>query len=488
MGKGSITVFFALVLSIIIALICTSMESVKMMCARTQIANGAEAGMYSLFAQYDRYLLEQYNLFYVDASYGSDSLRMSEAYRTVEEYMEPILNQNYLDLSICSGGVTSFALATDQNGQPFRDQAAAYMKDTLGSQGVQFLVDKVLEDSQDIDSQQEMKEQIEDGNSMSSYDDEMARAGNESAKAEVEQQGEGVPAQVPQEAQEPVQNPIDTIREIQKMGLLELVISDPSAVSSREISVEQLASHRELEQGMGVLSPAEADSSAASKVLFQEYMMKNCGTYANPSAGSGLKYQVEYVIGRSGSDKENLEKVAKRLLLIREGINLAHLYTDPGKRAQSAALASAIASGFLVPPAAGIVEMVLLLCWSFGESILEVRALFDGQKVPLLKNAQNWNLSLENLPNLLSELSVQRQGDPENGVGYEDYLRVLLFLETEEEKVMGSLDMIEADIRSQQGRENFRMDCCLESMEVEIDVEVDQSRTYTVLQQYGYNL
>lgn len=484
MRKGSITVFFALVLSIVIVLICTSIESVKMMCARTQIANGAEVGMYSLFAQYDRYLLEQYNLFYVDASYGTGELRMSQIYRTVEEYMDPILQQNYLDLSICSGGITSFELAADHHGQPFYGQAVSYMKDTLGSQGVQLLLEKIQKNTGDIEAQQNAKSQAEDTNSMASYDDEMARAGNESAQAEAQMQGEGM-AEVPDVQ---VENPIDTIREIQRMGILELVISDQTALSDREIDTGQMVSHRDLEQGMGVLSSASTQSSAADKVLFQEYIMRKCGTYVHPSDGNGLKYQAEYIIGRSGSDKENLKKVANRLLLIREGVNFAHLYTDPAKRAQSAALAAAIASGFLVPPAAGVIEMVLLLCWSFGESVLDVRALFDGNRVPLLKNAQNWNLSLENLPNLLGELSVSRPGGEEQGLDYEDYLRALLFLESEDNKIMGSMDMIEGDIRNRPGRENFRLDCCLEAMEVEIDVQVNRSRTYTVLNQYGYNL
>ena len=184
MRRGSITVFFALVLSIVIVLICTSIESVKMMCARTQIANSADVGMYSLFAQYDKYLLEHYDLFYVDASYGTGELRMSQVYRTVEDYMDPILEQNYLDLSICSGGITSFGLATDDHGQPFYGQVVSYMRDTLGIQGVQLLLDKIKENTGEVEEQQEMRRQAEDGNSMADYDDEMARAGNESAQAE----------------------------------------------------------------------------------------------------------------------------------------------------------------------------------------------------------------------------------------------------------------------------------------------------------------
>lgn len=484
MRRGSITVFFALVLSIVIVLICTSIESVKMMCARTQIANSADVGMYSLFAQYDKYLLEHYDLFYVDASYGTGELRMSQVYRTVEDYMDPILEQNYLDLSICSGGITSFGLATDDHGQPFYGQVVSYMRDTLGIQGVQLLLDKIQENTGEVEEQQEMRRQAEDGNSMADYDDEMARAGNESAQAEA-QLPDGGAADVPEVSAE---NPIDTIREIQKMGILELVVSDPASLSEREIETGDLVSHRELERGMGVLAGDLLQNSAADQALFQEYIMQKCGTYAHPSKGSGLKYQAEYIIGQSGSDKENLKKTANRLLLIREGVNFAHLYTDPGKRSQSAALAAAIASGFLVPPAAGVIEMVILLCWSFAESVLDVKALFDGSRVPLLKNVQNWNLSLENLPNLLGELTVQRSGGDERGLNYEDYLRALLFLESTDSKIMGSMDMIEADIRNQPGRENFRMDCCLDAMEVEIDVRVNHTRTYTVLHQYGYHL
>jgi len=49
-----------------------------------------------------------------------------------------------------------------------------------------------------------------------------------------------------------------------------------------------------------------------------------------------------------------------------------------------------------------------------------------------------------------------------------------------------SMDLIEADIRSQPGRQNFRLDCCLEAMEAAVDVEVNQTRSYTVLHRYGY--
>lgn len=482
MKKGSITVFFALILSIIIVLICTSIESVKMMCARTQIANGVDVGMYSLFAQYDPDLLEQYELFYLDASYGADALQMCEAYRTVEEYMEPVLRQNYLDLSIASGGVTGFALATDCNGQPFRDQVTAYMKDATDSQGAQLLVNTLQENAQEIEKAQTMKRQAQPW--MAYYEEEMAWAGNESAQAEAElQEGE-----IPEMPAVPVENPIDIIREIQNIGILELVIANPADVSDREVDPKRLVSQRDLEQGMGALYPAPSESSPKERALFQEYVIQNCGMYRKPVDGGALQYQAEYILGKSAADRENLENAANRLLEIREGINLAYLYADPEKRAQCAVLAAEISNAFLVPPAAGVIEEALLLCWAFGESVLEVKALFDGGRVPLVKTAQNWNLPLENLSGLLSELSLNLPTTDEPGMNYADYLRALLFLEPEDDKVMRSMDMIEKNICSQPGKENFRMDCCVESMEVAIDVRVNARKTYTALHRYGYNL
>ena len=62
--KGSITVFLALVLSVLLSLVATSIQSVQTAAARTQILNGLDIGLYSLFGQYDRSLLKDYDLFF----------------------------------------------------------------------------------------------------------------------------------------------------------------------------------------------------------------------------------------------------------------------------------------------------------------------------------------------------------------------------------------------------------------------------------------
>lgn len=158
---------------------------------------------------------------------------------------------------------------------------------------------------------------------------------------------------------------------------------------------------------------------------------------------------------------------------------------DAGKRAQIQALSLAIASGFLIPPAAVVIEAALILCWSFAESILDLRELFHGGRVPLTKTAATWQLSLENLPNLLEGLDSQRR-DAKGGMSYEDYLQVLLLSKSKAVKLTRGMDMIEVEIRSTKGKESFRLDCCIEAAEISADVDANRKQTFSVTRQYSY--
>ena len=76
--KGSITIFLALILSVVLSLVCASIESVRMSAARTQILNSMDIGLYSLFGQYDRTLLENYE------SLGHEILETTENYAVIK--------------------------------------------------------------------------------------------------------------------------------------------------------------------------------------------------------------------------------------------------------------------------------------------------------------------------------------------------------------------------------------------------------------------
>ena len=74
--KGSITVFLALILSLLLSLVTTGIQSVQAAAARTQILNSMDIGLYSLFGQYDRFLMKEYDLFFIDGAQGNSDLNL----------------------------------------------------------------------------------------------------------------------------------------------------------------------------------------------------------------------------------------------------------------------------------------------------------------------------------------------------------------------------------------------------------------------------
>ena len=70
MKRGQITVFLALLLSVICGLLLIIVESTRVNAMRMQIESGMDISLHSILAEYNRALLSRYDLFYIDMSYG----------------------------------------------------------------------------------------------------------------------------------------------------------------------------------------------------------------------------------------------------------------------------------------------------------------------------------------------------------------------------------------------------------------------------------
>ena len=66
--SGSITVFTSLFLAVFLLVFQVLLQSVQIAGGRVQAEAGVEEGLYSVFAGYDRELLERYHVFMVDGS------------------------------------------------------------------------------------------------------------------------------------------------------------------------------------------------------------------------------------------------------------------------------------------------------------------------------------------------------------------------------------------------------------------------------------
>ena len=296
--------------------------------------------------------------------------------------------------------------------------------------------------------------------------------------------GEMLPSVTEKNPPAKVENPIPVIRKVRKMGLLDLVLPFGKEVSDKKVKTKELVSGRKLETGLAMEDSVKADGSMLSQVLYQQYLMEKLGNYIEPGK-SGLRYQIEYIIGKKNSDEANLKDVAKKLLMVREGLNVAYLVSDALMMGQIHAMAAAIAAAFLIPPAVVVIEGALILCWAFAESILDVRELFAGGKVPLTKNASNWQLSLQGLPALVDKLDTDRQNDV-NGLSYEDYLQIFLLTTSKAQKVKGGMDMIESSFREMEDWNEFCLDHCITALEASVDVKANKRKVFTVTREYHY--
>ena len=231
--KGSITVFLALILSLLLSLVATSIQSVQAAAARTQILNSMDIGLYSLFGQYDRFLLKNYDLFFLDGTQGGTDLNLAAVYDNFESYMKPILKQNSQKLKLRQGGFSGYRLATDEDGEVFYQQAVTYMKDTLGSQGVQTLVKRYKKKEQKVKQAEKDGKQAEAGNTLENYDSEMNSAAQKSQEAKEASKkeesgdfGDGTSGESfsDGEVKPQVVNPVPVIQRIRRMGLLEFLI------------------------------------------------------------------------------------------------------------------------------------------------------------------------------------------------------------------------------------------------------------------------
>ena len=495
--RGSITVFLALTLGLILSLLSSGLESARMAAARTQILNGMDIGLYSLFGQYDKSLLKDFDLFAVDGACGGKEMNLASIYDNLESYMKPVMKQNSQKLSVQQGGISGYLLMTDSEGEVFYQQAVQYMKETLGSHGAKLLLNKIQNMQKKTIEAERQGNEIESKGTIENYESEMDSAQQKSQalleeKKKQEQQngqdgftdGKMLPSVTEKNPPAKVENPIPTIRKVRKMGLLDLVLPFGKEVSDKKVKTKELVSGRKLETGLAMEDSVKADGSMLSQVLYQQYLMEKLGNYIEPGK-SGLRYQIEYIIGKKNSDEANLKDVAKKLLMVREGLNVAYLVSDALMMGQIHAMAAAIAAAFLIPPAVVVIEGALILCWAFAESILDVRELFAGGKVPLTKNASNWQLSLQGLPALVDKLDTDRQNDV-NGLSYEDYLQIFLLTTSKAQKVKGGMDMIESSFREMEDWNEFCLDQCITALEASVDVKANKRKVFTVTREYHY--
>lgn len=458
-SRGEITVFLTLTFVLFVSFVGSLMESASIQMAKNYRRADMNRSVESVFAEYQRELLEEFDVFGLDGSY--------ETGRLSGELIKKRLS--YYGASGIENEITRMQLMTDQGGAAFREQISQYIENKYGAD----FFGKFSSESEEWETQQNAMSEVQAFEQLQEANLENLLGTNEIS--------------LPTE-----NNPLPNMQLLKNKPLLELVVPDEMTVSENTVELESCVSHRERQSGFGTFS-AVAESGSVSTLAFGEYLLEHLNSAEqkeNLLKTEGLQYELEYVIAGESSDKENLNEVTKKLLLLRMVTNYTYVIRDTEKRAEAEALALSLCSLALVPELAEVVTQALLLAWAFGESIIDIRSLLSGNKVPMVKSADSWQLSLSALLTLGTTEEQLTGKNAENGLSYKEYLRILLFLG---EKTSGketitfrALDMIEQRIRKEKGLEWFCIDSCISKLELESTCNLRRGITYQFKTYFGY--
>lgn len=469
--EASVSVYAVLVFTVILSLVLLMVETARENAVRMKLECAMDLSLYSVFAEYNRQLLEQYDLFFVDTSYGYEGGSPERTKEHLWAYMDDnfALNQSVgikkdlLQMQVADVRIVNYSLASDNQGLLFKRQAVSYMKDTYGltvPQRLQTQLDTVSERrllTRDITGERLSNQSIIDN-----YEIPPRKVG-ENKWEEVE-----------------LENPADGVNGAR--GILGLVLGADTQLSTVAIRKSAYISERDCAQGSGLVE--RKGLQPTDELIFNEYLLDKCGSYTEQKEGGLMHYQLEYILEGKEVDVDNLKAVVSKLLFLREVDNVTYLFADAGKVAEAEALALAVTSAVASPELTEPVKISLLFAWAYAESVYDVRMLLEGGKVPLVKSSDTWHYSLSGMLGFAADTAVDTEHS--SGITYEDYLRIFLALENSEKKTMRAMDIVEMDIRNTAGNKAFCMDRCMDYMEAEVVTSSAFGYQHSITRKYYY--
>lgn len=453
--RGSITVYVCLSILLILSLIFSLLETVRIRGLKARTGAYTNLALESAFAGYQQEIWEDFGLLLLPMTAGGESFSP----RGVESYMEKIANAN-----ACSaeGGtsffttenqqmhITGYELITDQRGKVFLDYISKFMKYEISMAAAKKLKEQFApEEAQNgTMTPNELRDQAKNALVQTQQNPYVVqgRSTNQSEQTPFE-----------------IANPIYTVDESLSLGILNLV-APGKTISNETVCLSQPLMKRELNQGT---ISNKVQTGWYERILLQQYIRMHFSSYVSKEKGT-TSYQQEYIIGGKKKERENLEQVAWKIVGIREAANFMYLMTDEGKKGEALIVAAAISLLAGNPEITEIVQKGILASWALAESISDVRELLNGNKIPAIKTGSDWKTSLLGTGNsLYIPDGSQSMDQKERGLSYEDYLQILFAALSEKEIAYRTLDLMERSMMTEDQSRSLHMDQMAISMKIE---------------------
>lgn len=468
--KASVTPPLCMAILALAAFIFALAEGARYFGLKADASDGTKLAAESLFAGYQPFLLEECGMFFLDGNFGGDDFRIESA----EDEIRAFLYENLIEAKDEDGvhlyrmqgadaEVTGYMLATDANGKAFEMQAARTMKNRVGKQAAKKILHKILNVNEQTKDAESAKEAIADAEGALREIKESGEKKEESADRKKEKKE---PEETGEIKTQSAENPLETVKKLQKEGVLALVFPADQTVSEKKCDTSDCLMKRNCRKGVW---DYKEKPGWYERILMQELLKQMAGSAAAPKESGRLSYGTEYLLCGKSGDRENLKGTVKKLLLLREALNYLYLQTDEEKKTEALTVASAIGGALASPELITVIRQGILAAWAYAESLCDVKALLAGGKIPPVKTASGWHTQLSNL----GEAVRGNYAGEANGLSYENYLDILLYTKTVKQMAYRGMDLLEWQLKENPDTENCRMDHMISGIRFQAKLEAD---------------
>ena len=461
MRRGSITVFLALILSASLVFVLVVTEASRYAGLRLTARQAGTTAADSLFASFNRNLLEDYGLLFYDGGRGTESIRCELIENDFQHYYYEnanksiaLLGGSFFRIGRVDASVTEIITAVDYNGEIFVRSALDFFKYDAVSE----ILDRIQEQLELISQGDYIKEASENSDKSSLLEQikplEPADSGSEQ-EGEEGFDHERLENSINESA-------IGAAERVRARGWLWLALPGDKTISGKKLNMTGLPS--EADRDLRKLNNTNSVfDSISDRVLFNEYLLATFPCFVSETPETGPHYQLEYLITGKQSDDKALKSVLDKMLLTREGMNMLHIFTSGPKRTAVEELTMLLVGWTGIAPLIAVVEVGLIAAWAYAESIMDMRILLSGGKVPLVKTEEDWSLHLSTLVEFfLGADTTARNHD--KGLSYEDYLRLQLFAADSHDLAYRAMDLIQTSQR--ETNPGFTMSSQIYAMEI----------------------
>lgn len=460
---GYLTLYLSLIFGIVMSLLLALVSGAAVGATRLQSELVADLGLDSVFAEYNREILEQYELFFIDSSYGDGQGGIGELGAHISDYISYNINpqghgvgagKSLLRLDNPYLEIERASIASDNKGEVWKAQAIEYCKDSIGIG----IINEVRNHLHTVEGSKLCSVNIPDevGRQTGEFEEMMESKGITEYESVSSSEENGCSYGILK----------NLLNRLTGSAIVSLALPDNRTISGASANIQSCVSNRRnLNKGCGLHPDIKAVGGIGDSLIYNEYLMEKCGSFVSRKENASLEYQIEYILCGKRSDRDNLYSYINKLYLLRCASNYAFLSTvDNSKKREVQAVSGILCMLLGAPEAKELLTGIILGIWAMAEAAVDVRTLMDGGKIPLLKEKGEWCVSFISL--ISGRFLGNLKSNAGNGPDYEGYLRIFLALADKDSITMRSLDIVELDIRKSGGNSEFRIDRCIDYIQV----------------------